>query len=205
MGGWDKVDANVRGRSDRQAFREWLERAPAQIEREHQWITALRRAALTTLQQQRDGHYDAAGEARALGELVLRAVANGEVPDALTTDKRKIGFCNQADGELAWTNLGGPARIVRHKWLGFNQDSERGTPRVHPTQKPIKLMEHLIDAYTEPGQLILDPYAGAGATLIAARRLGRRAIGVELDRKYCEAIVRRLCADDLDHDEHSAA
>ena len=67
----------------------------------------------------------------------------------------------------------------------------------HPTQKPEPLMEHLIGTLSRPGDTILDTFAGTGTTLIAARNLGRKAIGVELDERYCEVIARRLSQDIL--------
>lgn len=64
-------------------------------------------------------------------------------------------------------------------------------PRVHPTQKPLWLMRSLLAVHSQPGALVLDPYMGSGTTLHAAKSMGRRSIGVDLDEKWCEAAARR--------------
>ena len=62
--------------------------------------------------------------------------------------------------------------------------------RIHPTEKPIPLLQRMIGAV--PGDVVLDPFMGSGSTIVAARNLGRRAIGIELEEKYCQIAVRRL-------------
>ena len=67
---------------------------------------------------------------------------------------------------------------------------ERGS--VHPTQKPVALMEYLIKTYTNEGETVLDFSIGSGTTAIACERLNRRWIGIEIEEKYCEIAAKRI-------------
>lgn len=78
--------------------------------------------------------------------------------------------------------------------LKFSTDKQKS--KLHPTQKPVALMEYLIRTYTNPGESVLDHCAGSGTTLIAASRQGRRSVGIELDERYCEIIANR-CAQEV--------
>jgi site-specific DNA-methyltransferase (adenine-specific) len=64
--------------------------------------------------------------------------------------------------------------------------------RTHPVEKPTALLAPLIEPTTPPGGLIVDPFAGTGSTILAARVAGRRAIGIESEERYCEMAARRL-------------
>lgn len=69
--------------------------------------------------------------------------------------------------------------------------------KIHPTQKSVESLAPLIEAFTKPGDVILDPFAGSGSTLAAAKQLGRRFIGIELDATYYAAASERLGLADL--------
>ncbi len=103
---------------------------------------------------------------------------------------------NQADCEIAWTNLKGPARLYSHLWRGLCRRGEENVSRqgrFHPTQKPIALMMFCIEmCKLDPGSLIVDPYMGSGTTLIAAERYGHKYIGIEISEKYCEIAANRI-------------
>lgn len=101
------------------------------------------------------------------------------------------GNNSYADGELAWSNVAGTMRIFTHQWCGAFKDSERGLQAVHPTQKPLALFAWCIGLADNP-QTILDPFMGSGTTLRAAKDLGRKAIGIEIEEKYCEIAAKRL-------------
>lgn len=107
----------------------------------------------------------------------------------------------QVNGKGGWTwNAGGYQPNVYEGPTVAGFACANGETRVHPTQKPLWLMRALVDVHTNPGAVILDPYAGSGTTLVAARFLGRRAVGIEGDEAYCEAIATRLAQGVLELD-----
>lgn len=81
-------------------------------------------------------------------------------------------------------------RIMRHLWNGYQRATEIGE-HYHPSQKPIAVIQNII-AHFSKVQTILDPFMGSGTTLVAAKKLGRRAVGIEISEKYCEIAVRRI-------------
>jgi DNA modification methylase len=95
----------------------------------------------------------------------------------------------------------GASDIFRCKWMASNCKVS-----IHPAEKPIALMSHVIGLVTQSGDTILDPFAGSGSTLVAARKSGRRAIGIEIDERYIPIIDRRLAdaATPLFRDEDAA-
>jgi site-specific DNA-methyltransferase (adenine-specific) len=74
--------------------------------------------------------------------------------------------------------------------MDYERDNE--TPKIHPTQKSIHLMKHLINLFTDIGDVVIDPVAGSGVTLLAAEMLGRKSYGFEIKKEYVEAFREKL-------------
>ena len=116
--------------------------------------------------------------------------------DRPATGFEAITICHQP-GRKRW-NGGGKHAVWQ---VPIVLDRAGDGARLHTTQKPIQLMDSLVWLFTDPGETILDPFAGSGSTLVAAKSLGRRAIGVELEERYCEVTAKRLLQDALDFRE----
>jgi len=93
-------------------------------------------------------------------------------------------------GELAWTNTLTNVQIFTHVWDGFRKDSEKREPRMHPSQKPVKLHEWTLKKIKST--LVLDLFLGSGSGMVASHQLKKKCYGMELDPKYCQVIVDRM-------------
>ncbi|AGH57500.1 DNA methylase [Psychrobacter phage pOW20-A] len=114
--------------------------------------------------------------------------ANWFVWDKRVEDKQKD---TQSDCELAWVkSKWASVRIFRHVWKGMIKDSEHGQKRVHPTQKPVALIEWVIDYYRDV-KTVLDLFGGSGSTLIACERKACSSYLMELEPYYTDVIIKR--------------
>ncbi len=116
-------------------------------------------------------------------------------PDAMpqfTGDRPGMGYesivFTHAKGRSRW-NGGGRVGVFTH-----NKNSPGGA-HDHETQKPLPLMMELVELFTDPDDIVLDPFAGSGTTGVACLRLGRRFIGIERDPKYAQVAIDRLTAE----------
>src|SRR4029453_16894900 len=119
----------------------------------------------------------------------------------------QVAWCSSRGAGTAWGSWQSPSGPnLRGDWesiLGACAGGwERGPPPArragHPAPFPVELARRAIRLSTWPGETVLDPFAGSGSTLLAARQLGRHAVGIERSERYCELAVRRLAQMSLD-------
>ena len=103
----------------------------------------------------------------------------------LIWDKMQTGF-SLADSEYAWVSS-----PITPKTFRYARAQLASEGKVHPTQKPLPLMQWCL-GFAPNAQTILDPFMGSGTTLVAAKLEGRRAVGIEINEKYCEIGAERL-------------
>lgn len=112
--------------------------------------------------------------------LVFRKNYSAQV---LKANMRIVGNCEYAillyrDKLPKFNNNG---RMI-FNCMDYPRDNE--SPKIHPTQKPIQLLERLIEIFTDPGDVVIDPCAGSGSTLVAAQVTGRKAYGFEIKKDF---------------------
>lgn len=81
-------------------------------------------------------------------------------------------------------------------WFEWKRDSAKEYPKIHPTQKPVCVLKRLIEIFTDPEDVVIDPCAGSGSTLRAARELGRSSFGFEVSTKYYTEATEKMLKDD---------
>lgn len=117
-------------------------------------------------------------------------------PDAVAKTVKRKGKPEHrgAIGEHRYESYSGGPRLMRSV---LRVRSCHGEAQ-HPTQKPVALLEHIVEYSVPWGGEVLDPFAGVGSTLLAARNIGCQAIGIEINERYCEIAAKRLAQGALD-------
>lgn len=106
-------------------------------------------------------------------------------------DKRiDMNSNNFADGEMAWCSFHTPVRIYHQLWNGMIREDEH-EDRVHPTQKPVKMLGEVLRDFSKENDIVLDTFGGSGSTLIACEQTNRKCFMCELDPRYVDVILKR--------------
>ena len=122
---------------------------------------------------------------------------------------RKCGY-RQTTEIIMWAYKNNPTKKEQHFNFLLQEEMKNifrfpicgGKERtIHPTQKPIKLIEQLLLRHSFKNDLILDPFLGSGTTAVACKNLGRKCIGIEINKEYCDISIKRLRQEVLNFDE----
>lgn len=112
------------------------------------------------------------------------------------------GRNDYADCELAWTNFDKPVRRLTFRFHGMlTEPGVDKEDRWHPTQKPQPVMRWALFQAPSDVRTVIDPFMGSGTTLVEAKRLGKLAVGIEREERYCEIAAKRLSQRVLDFGE----
>lgn len=112
--------------------------------------------------------------------------------DQPTNTPAAFAMRKEGDGIFGYGDTGGPSRYFYTAKASRADRNTSGADNTHPTVKPTDLMRWLVRLVTPPGGVVLDPFAGSGSTLVAARAEGFRAIGIEREEEYAAIVSRRL-------------
>lgn len=82
-------------------------------------------------------------------------------------------------------------------WFDWKRDGKE-VPKIHPSQKPVSVLKKLIGIFTDPGDVVIDPCAGSGSTLRAARELGRHSYGFEVSTEFCRKAKEQMLGEAAD-------
>tara|TARA_S200002703_G_C3793808_1_gene245056 strand:- start:1167 stop:1826 length:660 start_codon:yes stop_codon:yes gene_type:complete len=99
---------------------------------------------------------------------------------------------NFSDGELAWTSFNKVAKQIDYRYYGNLEGNSSASDKIHPTQKPVKLYEWLLQEYANEGDKIIDTHLGSGSIAIACHNLKYNLTACELDKDYFEKASKRL-------------
>jgi len=126
--------------------------------------------------------------ASAYREAGFRVVGHLVFPKRYTSNTRFLRYQHEAAYLLAKGNPQPPQNPIGDviEWTDYTGN------RLHPSQKPITMLLPLIDTFSKPGGLVLDPFTGSGSSLLAAKMLGRSYLGIELDADYHAIATERL-------------
>ena len=127
---------------------------------------------------------------------------NLRVNGMVVWDKGSMGLGHgfRSQHELILHASRGVARVA-NKATGNVLNVPRDSNSDHPSPKPVQLMSELVSVVSAPGETVMDPFMGAGATLRAAKDMGRKAIGIEIEESYCEIAAQRLSQEVLQFGE----